>query len=124
VFRTRVIVVPKRLRLQKPEARTGKQVRPKQAEVYFRAARANGEFFSAIKRPKLHDKSRGQGVPNAKISRTICELLEWKRANGGLTISAGNCWNDCRSKAGCDFRRCGVSQPKQQRTAKPMPGIG
>jgi hypothetical protein len=44
----------------------------------------------------------------AEISRTICELLEWKRANGGLTMSAGNCWNDCRSKAGCDFRRCGV----------------
>src|SRR6266851_2787933 len=45
-----------------------------------------------------------KACPNAEISRTICELLEWKRANGGLTMSAGNCWNDCSSKAGCDFR--------------------
>ena len=43
-----------------------------------------------------------------EISRTVCELLEWKRPNGGLkNHECRHCWNGSRPQDTCNFLPCG-----------------
>ena len=48
------------------------------------------------------------GLGVTEIARTVCELLDWKRPNGGLkNHECRQFWSVCKPKAGCSFRPCG-----------------
>jgi len=39
------------------------------------------------------------GISRTELSHTVCELLEWRRANGGLKpASAWTCWNGWKAR--------------------------
>ena len=58
-----------------------------------------------------------RGISRTELAHTVCELLEWKRAGGGLKAgSAGICWSGWRARGSWCFReksRADASQPKR-----------